>query len=139
MGYDICAVPAPKTAVKKRVSSLVPTAGRALCALQTHPPPNGKVNVSFPRGRVHVTTAGSLGDQLKCDNQSINQYGDFLFLYKLQVALNDLLNLVNKSTTNGPLRTGHKNAVSIFQRRTLRIAAGRSLPLFQFGPGWPSS
>ena len=44
-----------------------------------------------------------------------------------------------KYTTNGPLRTGHKNVVSTFQRQTLRIAHHRPFPLFQSGPGWPSS
>ena len=40
---------------------------------------------------------------------------------------------------NLPLWTDKKNIVSIFQRLTLRIPAGRPFPLFQSGPGWPSS
>ena len=64
---------------------------------------------------------------------------DFLLSYKLQVALTSLIFCFNKSTANGPLGTGHKNVGSIFQRPTLRIAAGRPFPLLQSGPGWPSS
>ena len=48
-------------------------------------------------------------------------YGDFLFLYKLQVALTPLISVFNKCTTNRPLWTGQKDAVSYFQRLTLRI------------------
>ena len=46
---------------------------------------------------------------------------------------------LNKSTANGLLQTDHETVVSIFQRLTLRIPAGRPFPLFQSGPGWPSS
>ena len=44
-----------------------------------------------------------------------------------------------KSTPNDPLRTGHENAVSNFQRPTLRIAAGRPLTVLPSGPGWSIS
>ena len=44
----------------------------------------------------------------------IQSYGDFLCSYKLQVALTSLLFFLDKCTTNGPLRTGHKHFVSIF-------------------------
>ena len=66
-------------------------------------------------------------------------YGDVLYSYKLEVTLTSLFLFFNKCTTNDPLRTGHKNAVSIFQRLTLEIALRRPLPIFQSGPGWPSS
>ena len=66
-------------------------------------------------------------------------YGDFLFSYKLQVALTSLLLLLTSVRPMVPSRLVIQNVVSIFQRLTLRIAARRPFPLFQSGPGWPSS
>ena len=66
-------------------------------------------------------------------------YGDVLYSYKLQVALTSLFYFIFKCAPKHSLRTGHKNVVSKFQRLTLQIALRRPFPLFQSGPGWPSS
>ena len=52
--------------------------------------------------------------------------GDFLCSCKLQVALTSLFIFFNKCTTNGPLRTGHKNVVSKFQRLRPRFMAANN-------------
>ena len=66
-------------------------------------------------------------------------YGDFLFPYKLQVALTSFSLLSIRSTVPSGRVMKMLNVVSNVQRPTLPIAARRPFPVFQSGPGWPSS
>ena len=113
--------------------------GAVLSHEKCSPAPNSMSNGLKFRRSVRDAIAHLVVGRRSVTFNFTRSYGNFLFSYELQVAVTYLFIFVNKSTANGPPRTGHKNLVSNFQRLTLRIAAGRPFPLFRSGPGWPSS